>query len=144
MDTDGPENRTKAASKTRNWDILDFLRRLPATFLSARIEWCFHARSCLSSQGGLVDPRLRASNEALSILTSLSRGVAKAALDCAHRTSTVLSCAFCEQGGHLAAPSLFLYFLLLFPYFTLRPLPQPDYIILVLEPDQRADDQRKD
>src|SRR5580765_4699367 len=26
-------------------------------------------------------------------------------LDCARRTSTVLSCAFCEQGGHLAAPS---------------------------------------
>jgi hypothetical protein len=34
------------------------------------------------------------------------KGVAKAALDCAHRTSTVSSCAFCEQGGHLAAPSL--------------------------------------
>ena len=31
-------------------------------------------------------------------------GVAKAALYCAHRTSTVLSCAFCEQEGHLAAP----------------------------------------
>ena len=34
----------------------------------------------------------------------LFRGVAKAALNCAHRTSTVSSCAFCEQGGHLAAP----------------------------------------
>src|SRR6267143_398243 len=32
-------------------------------------------------------------------------GVAKAALDCAHRKSTVSSCAFCEQGGHLAVPS---------------------------------------
>ena len=32
------------------------------------------------------------------------RGVAKAALYCAHRTSTFLSCAFCEQEGHLAAP----------------------------------------
>jgi hypothetical protein len=31
--------------------------------------------------------------------------MAKAALDCAHRTSTASSCAFCEQGGHLAAPS---------------------------------------
>jgi hypothetical protein len=31
-------------------------------------------------------------------------GVAKAALNCAHRTSTVSPCAFCEQGGHLAAP----------------------------------------
>ena len=49
----------------------------------------------------------------LSILFSLFlireivlEGVAKVALDCAHRTSTVLSCAFCEQGGHLAAPFL--------------------------------------
>ena len=33
------------------------------------------------------------------------KGVAKAALYCAHRTSTVSSCAFCEQEGHLAAPS---------------------------------------
>ena len=34
----------------------------------------------------------------------LCRGVAKAALYCAHRTSTVSLCAFCEQEGHLAAP----------------------------------------
>jgi hypothetical protein len=34
----------------------------------------------------------------------LFRGVAEAALYCAHRTSTVSSCAFCEQKGHLAAP----------------------------------------
>jgi hypothetical protein len=32
--------------------------------------------------------------------------LAKAALYCAHRTSTVSSCAFCEQEGHLAIPSL--------------------------------------
>jgi len=32
----------------------------------------------------------------------LLRGVAKAALHCAHWTSTVPSCAFCEQEGHLA------------------------------------------
>jgi hypothetical protein len=32
-------------------------------------------------------------------------GVVEAALYCAHRMSTVLSCAFCEQEGHLAAPS---------------------------------------
>ena len=37
-------------------------------------------------------------------LHSFSKGVAKVALDCAHRTSTVSSCAFCEQEGHLAAP----------------------------------------
>ena len=34
----------------------------------------------------------------------LFKGVAKAALYCAHRTSTVSPCAFCEQEGHLAAP----------------------------------------
>jgi hypothetical protein len=36
----------------------------------------------------------------------LFRGVAEAALYCAHRTSTVSSCAFCEQEGHLATPPL--------------------------------------
>ncbi len=35
------------------------------------------------------------------------RGGVKAALNCAHRTSTVSPYAFCEQGGHLAAPSSF-------------------------------------
>jgi hypothetical protein len=34
----------------------------------------------------------------------LFRGAAEVALYCAHRTSTVSSCAFCEQEGHLAAP----------------------------------------
>ena len=41
------------------------------------------------------------------------RGVAEAALYCAHRTSTFLSCAFCEQEGHLAAPSSPLFFVLM-------------------------------
>ena len=31
----------------------------------------------------------------------LFRGMAEAALYCAHRTSTVSPCAFCEQEGHL-------------------------------------------
>jgi hypothetical protein len=35
----------------------------------------------------------------------LLKGAAKAALYCAHRTSTFLSCTFCEQEGHLVAPS---------------------------------------
>ena len=35
----------------------------------------------------------------------LVKGVAEAALDCARRTSTVSSCALCEQKGHLAAPA---------------------------------------
>ena len=39
-----------------------------------------------------------------AILCFFLKGAAKAALDCAHRTSTVSSCAFCEQGGRLAAP----------------------------------------
>jgi hypothetical protein len=38
-------------------------------------------------------------------LPSLKRS-GQAALYCAHRTSTVSSCAFCEQEGHLATPSL--------------------------------------
>ena len=33
------------------------------------------------------------------------KGVAEAALYCAHRTSTVSPCAFCEQEGRLATPS---------------------------------------
>ena len=36
---------------------------------------------------------------------ALLEGVAEAALHCAYRTSTVSSCAFCEQEGHLATPS---------------------------------------
>ena len=117
----------------QGWGLIDLLLR--ATFSPALPSDCF----AIDFPGRAIGPC-----EALPILATLSKGAAKAALDCAHRTSTVLSCAFCEQGGHLAAPSLFLYFLLLFPYFTLRPLPQPDYIILVLEPDQRADEERKD
>ena len=50
---------------------------------------------------------LRASNEYFPSSATFQRS-GKAALDCAHRTSTVSSCAFCEQGGHLAAPSLLL------------------------------------
>jgi hypothetical protein len=38
----------------------------------------------------------------------LFRGVAQAALYCAHRATTALSWGLCEQEGHLAAPSPFL------------------------------------
>ena len=44
--------------------------------------------------------------EGLPSSLPLVRGVAEAALYCAHRTSTVSPCAFCEQEGHLAAPLL--------------------------------------
>jgi hypothetical protein len=47
---------------------------------------------------------VRTSNEGLRFLMSFLEKAAKAALYCAHRTSTFLSCAFCEQEGHLAAP----------------------------------------
>jgi len=53
----------------------------------------------------------------------LFRGAAEAALYCAHRTSTVSSCAFCEQEGHLAAPPMLADFfsLLLFRYEDQHP-----------------------
>src|SRR5262249_2054494 len=43
--------------------------------------------------------------EGLCCLLVLSKEEVKAALYCAHRTSTVSSRAFCEQRGHLATPS---------------------------------------
>jgi hypothetical protein len=49
--------------------------------------------------------RILVTKRAFRFLTSHLEGVAKVAFDCAHRTSTFLSCAFCEQGGHLATPS---------------------------------------
>jgi hypothetical protein len=42
---------------------------------------------------------------ALQFSLSFCSGVAEATLYCAYRMSTVSSCAFCEQEGHLAAPS---------------------------------------
>ena len=41
-----------------------------------------------------------------SLLQTSAKGVVEVALECAHRTSTVSSCAFCEQEGHLTAPDL--------------------------------------
>ncbi len=51
-------------------------------------------------------PSLRTSNEGLLIPCTSLRGSRQAALYCAHRTSTVSPCAFCEQEGHLVAPSI--------------------------------------
>jgi hypothetical protein len=48
------------------------------------------------------------SSEAFPIPETPLKRVTEAAHYCAHRTCTFLSCAFCEQEGHLAAPSLFL------------------------------------
>jgi hypothetical protein len=56
------------------------------------------------SQGwGLIDLPLRASNEHFLILYLSLRGVAEAALHCAHRATTASSWGLCEQEGHLAA-----------------------------------------
>ena len=57
-----------------------------------------------SKQMGL-NSYVRRSNEALPTFYTFSvEGVVEAALYCAHRTSTFLSCAFCEQKGHLTTP----------------------------------------
>jgi hypothetical protein len=55
-------------------------------------------------KGGLVDPLVRASNEALLIPHRLQRGQTTV-LHCAHRATTALSWGLCEQEGWLAAPS---------------------------------------
>jgi hypothetical protein len=47
---------------------------------------------------------VRPSNEAFLLFQTSFKGSGQGALYCAHRTSTFLSCAFCEQEGHLAAP----------------------------------------
>ena len=47
---------------------------------------------------------LRAFSEPFRFLLPPFRGVVRLPFHCAHRTSTFLSCAFCEQEGHLAAP----------------------------------------
>jgi hypothetical protein len=57
-----------------------------------------------SFKSSLVDPRLRASNEALLILHLLKRGQ-QAVLHCAHRATTVSSWGLCEQEGWWPAPS---------------------------------------
>ena len=54
--------------------------------------------------------------------------MAEAALYCAHRTSTFLSCAFREQEGHLAAP---------LPLLTLRS--SADYSFAMELPDLKDD-----
>ena len=41
-----------------------------------------------------------------ALLLFTDKGRSQVVLDCAHRTSTFLSCAFCEQKGHLATPFL--------------------------------------
>ena len=59
---------------------------------------------CPCLRGNMAESQLFASDEDLSNPYTYLKRVAKAALYCAHRTCIFLSCAFCEQEGHLAAP----------------------------------------
>ena len=110
-----PEMRRHARRAKRGW---------PGQPLSARVEryrCSLQARSYSLQGWGLIDLPLRATfspahplarrdvplarARAFQSSSPLVKGVAKVALYCAHRTSTVSPCAFCEQEGHLAAPS---------------------------------------
>ena len=79
----------------------NFLTRPPngRYFSPALPSDCF----AIDFPGCAINPSEGSSNSLY--LIPLFRGVAKAALYCAHRTSTVSPCAFCEQAGRLAAPS---------------------------------------
>ena len=94
----------------------------PACTDGEHICLCSLQARSLSLRGwGLIDLLLRATfspahplarrdvplarERAFQSSSLLVEGVAEAALYCAHRTSTVSPCAFCEQEGHLAAPS---------------------------------------
>jgi hypothetical protein len=79
--------------------------QLRATFLTCPPTGRFFSPALLSDCSAIDFPRHAISRaRAFRFSTPLFKGVAKAALDCAHRTSTVSSCAFCEQEGHLVAP----------------------------------------
>ena len=68
----------------------------------------------------------------------LLRRSGQVALYCAHRTSTVLSCAFCEQEGHLAAPPLSLPAALAHPFkgglVDFRMRASNEYVSIMLPP----------
>jgi hypothetical protein len=78
----------------------DGFAELCKEFEQPTCDYCLDPTNATSRNSGFRD-RL-----GLLISTPLFMGVAEAALYCAHRTSTFLSCAFCEQEGHLAAPFL--------------------------------------
>ena len=85
------------------------LQMLPPSSLGITQGWGLMMSYCarLSHPPPTGTPR-RAKNpvEGLPMLSSpLVKGVVEVALYCAHRTNTVSPCAFCEQEGHLAAPS---------------------------------------
>jgi hypothetical protein len=80
--------------------MLVYVRPSNEALLRARVPGAQDQRGCpsdlrsfLSSQGGLVNPRLRTSDKTLQMFHFPPlplRGVAQVALYCAHRTSTFL------------------------------------------------------
>ena len=92
---------------SQGWGLIDLPLR--ATFSPSPPTGT--PRRAISPCAGLLRPRVARAQKINSLhpllcSNRLLRGVAEAALYCAHRTSTVSSCAFCEQEGHLATPRL--------------------------------------
>jgi transposase len=89
---------------------LPYCARPPLSpILPNRKEWPGGIPPVRASNEGLLRPRVARAQKIISphpllCSTHQLKGVAKVALDCAHRTSTFLSCAFCEQEGRLATP----------------------------------------
>ena len=77
----------------------------PSKAAASNQRWFFQACLCMLSCGGSNESPAARWVRPFQFSPPLFRGVAEAALYCAHRTSTVSSCVFCEQEGHLAAPS---------------------------------------
>ena len=60
----------------------------------------------LDWETGLILPSAVRHHRVFFLFHHIGGGAGKATLDCAHRTRAFLGRAFCEQGGHLAAPCL--------------------------------------
>ncbi len=134
--------------------------RVPRARRTPRRSLCsLRARSCPSWKGGLVDPRLRVSNEHILIVRvprakrttrlpfplvsfSLSSLTSQRPGSCVDSTAAVERGP--SQGARSGSKESTQLSGLPLSYFALLPLPYSDDIVLVLEPDQRTDEQRKD
>ena len=112
---DGPGARVKnqyvLETFRRVWRACSFLT-LPLTSLP-HTDQNGHPGYGRPSESGIracnhtySNPFKRCVSRVFKFSIALFGGVAEAAFFCAHRTSTVSPCAFCEQEGHLAAPPL--------------------------------------
>jgi hypothetical protein len=89
--------------------MLVYVRPSNEALLRARVPGAQDQRGCPSSFSScaLREHRRPIGTHISPLLKSPPspfRGVAEVAVHCAHRTSTFLSCAFCEQEGHPATP----------------------------------------